>query len=153
MPRNRSSSHSHSHSHSLSRAVLTVGTALYLAFVGWVTLGPQPLDDTNNGWLTTLLGGFADNPATAWITYDLVEFTANVAMFVPLGCLFVLLLGGRRWWLALVFGILLTCFIEFTQQFLPTRVPDVRDVFANSLGTALGICVGLMICRIRSRYR
>lgn len=149
MPRNRSSSRSHTR----SRAALTVGTALYLAFVGWVTLGPQPLDATGAGWLKTLIGGFADNPTTAWITYDLVEFSANVAMFVPLGCLSVLLLGGRRWWLALAFGILLTCFIEFTQQFVPTRVPDLRDIVANSLGAALGIVVVLAILGIRSARR
>ena len=145
MSRRRSRSH--------TRAVLTVSTALYLAFVGWVTLGRQPLDDTSTGWLKTLIASFADNPATAWITYDLVEFTANVAMFVPLGCLFVLLLGARRWWLALLFGILLTCFIEFTQQFVPTRVPDLRDIVANSLGAALGIGVVLAILGIRSARR
>ena len=142
-----------SRSHTRSRAVLTVGTALYLAFVGWVTLGPQPLDDTSAGWLKALIAVFAENPATAWITYDLVEFTANIGMFVPLGCLFVLLLGGRRRSLALVFGILLTCFIEFTQQFVPTRVPDLRDILANSLGAALGIGVVLAILGIRSARR
>ena len=151
MPRSRSTTRRRNHTR--SRAVLTVGTALYLAFVGWVTLGPQPLDDTNNGWLKTLIASFASNPATAWITYDLIEFTANVAMFVPLGCLFVLLLGGRRWWLALLFGILLTCFIEFTQQFLPTRFPDLRDIVANSLGAALGIVGVLTILGIRSARR
>ena len=118
-----------------------------------MTLGRQPLDDTSTGWLKTLIASFADNPATAWITYDLVEFTANVAMFVPLGCLFVLLLGARRWWLALLFGVLLTCFIEFTQQFVPTRVPDLRDIVANSLGAALGIGVVLAILGIRSARR
>ena len=148
MPRSLSRSFDRSH----TRALLAVCTAIYLAFVGWVTLGPQPLNETNSGWLTSLLAALAGSPATAWITYSLVEFLANIAMFVPIGCLFLLVQEGtrRRWWLALLLGIALTCGIEFTQQFLPTRVPDVRDIVANSLGAALGIGVGLAILGIRS---
>lgn len=136
-----------------TRAVLSVGAALYLAVVGWVTLGPQPLDDNTDGWLRTLLGLFSEHWLTAWITYDLVEFLANIAMFVPIGCVFLLLLGRRRWWLALLLGIVLTCVIEFTQQFLPTRVSDVRDIIANSLGALIGVVIGLLILRVRAPRR
>ncbi|MFT2817774.1 VanZ family protein [Leifsonia sp. A12D58] len=145
MPRRRSRTR--------ARVFLTVGTALYLAFVAWVTLGPQPLDDDGTSWLRTLTGSFAGNSATAWITYDVVEFTANIAMFVPLGWLFLSLLGARRWWLALLFGIIFTCFIEFFQQFLPTRVPDLRDIIANSLGATIGVGIGLAIIGVRSSRR
>lgn len=145
MPRRRS--------RTSARAFLTVGTALYLALVAWVTLGPQPLGEAGTSWLRALTGSFASNPATAWVTYDVVEFTANIAMFVPLGWLFLSLLGARRWWLALLFGIAVTCFIEFFQQFLPTRVPDLRDIIANSLGAAIGVGIGLAILGVRSARR
>lgn len=125
--------------------VLSVVTLAYLAFVGWVTLGPQPLDSTNNGWLLRALGFFSRHDATDWITYGRVEFAANVGMFVPIGVFLLLLFGRRLWWLAILSGIILTGSIEFAQQFLPTRYPDVRDLIANSTGTVLGVLFALVI--------
>jgi hypothetical protein len=63
--------------------VLSLITLAYLAFVGVVTLGPQPLDSSNSGWLLRALGFFSRQNATDWIPYDRVEFTANIGMFVP----------------------------------------------------------------------
>ena len=124
---------------------LSVVTLAYLALVGWVTLGPQPLDSTNNGWLLRALGFFARHDSTDWITYGRVEFAANIAMFIPIGVFLVLLFGRRLWWLAIVIGVGLTCSIEFTQQFLPTRYPDVRDLVANTGGAALGVGFALVL--------
>jgi glycopeptide antibiotics resistance protein len=124
---------------------LSVVTLAYLAFVGWVTLGPQPLDSTNNGWLLRALGFFARHDSTDWITYGRVEFAANVGMFIPIGVFLVLLFGRRLWWLAIVMGVILTGSIEFTQQFLPTRYPDVRDLVANAGGAVLGVGFALVL--------
>lgn len=124
---------------------LSVVTLAYLAFVGWVTLGPQPLDSTNNSWLLRALGFFARHDSTDWITYGRVEFAANIAMFIPIGVFLVLLFGRRLWWLAIVIGVGLTCSIEFAQQFLPTRYPDVRDLVANSAGAVLGVGFALVL--------
>jgi glycopeptide antibiotics resistance protein len=125
--------------------ILSLITLAYLAFVGWVTLGPQPLDSSNNGWLLRALGFFSRHDATDWITYDRVEFAANIGMFVPVGVLLLLLFGCRLWWFAIVVGIMLTCSIEFTQQFLPTRYPDVRDLVANAGGTIIGVLFALVL--------
>lgn len=124
---------------------LSVVTLAYLALVGWVTLGPQPLDSTNNGWLLRALGFFARHDSTDWITYGRVEFAANIAMFIPIGLFLVLLFGRRLWWLAIVIGVGLTCSIEFTQQFLPSRYPDVRDLVANSAGAVVGVGFALVL--------
>ena len=124
---------------------LSVVTLAYLALVGWVTLGPQPLDSTNNGWLLRALGFFARHDSTDWITYGRVEFAANIAMFIPIGVFLVLLFGRRLWWLAIVIGVGLTCSIEFTQQFLPSRYPDVRDLVANSAGAVVGVGFALVL--------
>ena len=123
-------------------APLTVG---YLAIVGWITLGPQPLDDRGVGLLRAVLGILARHDLTSWITYDVVESAANVAMFVPIGLLFLLLLGRTSWWLALLAGVALTCAIEFTQLFLPGRYSDPRDIVMNSLGALVGIGIGLLL--------
>jgi glycopeptide antibiotics resistance protein len=128
--------------HRRALQAITVG---YLGVVGWITLGPQPLDERSAGILRSVLGVLAGTDFTRWITYDLVEFTANIAMFVPVGLLFLLLVGRRRWWLALAGGVALTCAIEFTQLFLPGRFSDVRDILANSLGALLGVVVALLL--------
>ena len=97
------------------------------------------------GILRQILRIFARNDLTSWITYDLVESSANVAMFVPIGLLFLLLLGARYWWLAVLIGVALTCAIEFTQLFLPGRYSDPRDILMNSLGALVGVVVGLLL--------
>lgn len=133
------------------RRVLQVITVGYLGIVGWITLGPQPLDERGVGILRSVLAVLRGSELTRWITYDLVEFTANIAMFVPVGLLFLLLLGRRRWWLALAGGVALTCAIEFTQLFLPGRFSDVRDILANSLGALLGVIVAMVIVAVLRR--
>lgn len=133
------------------RRVLALGTSAYLGFVCWVTLGPQPLDERGAGILQRILDVLAQNPVTAWVGYDAVEFGANVGMFVPLGLLFLLLTGQVGWWLALSAGVATTCTIEFIQFFLPERYSDPRDILANSLGTLLGVLVGVLVVARRGR--
>jgi glycopeptide antibiotics resistance protein len=131
--------------HRRALQAITVG---YLGVVAWITLGPQPLDERGVDILRSVLAVLARSDLTRWITYEFVEFTANIAMFVPVGLLFLLLVGRRRWWLALGGGVVLTCAIEFTQLFLPGRFADVRDIVANSLGALLGVIVGLILRRV-----
>ena len=123
-------------------AVLTLG---YLGVVAWMTLGPQPLDAGGSRILYRALHFFGSHQLTSWITYDRVEFTANIAMFVPIGLLFVLVLGRRRWWLAMLIGVALTVTIEVSQLGIPGRVSDPRDVLSNSLGAMLGVVVALLV--------
>ena len=118
--------------------LLTLG---YLGVVAWVTLGPQPLDAGGSRILYRALRFFGDHHLTSWITYDRVEFTANIAMFVPIGLLFVLVLGRKRWWLAMLIGIALTVTIELSQLGIPGRVSDPRDVLSNSLGVVIALLV------------
>ncbi|GMA27726.1 VanZ family protein [Arenivirga flava] len=124
------------------RPPLAALTAAYLALVGWITLGPQPLDGDGQALVARIVDALAGIPLLAWLKVPTVEFAANIALFAPIGLLFALLLGRRRWWLAVLVGLVLTCTIEFAQQFLPTRVPDPRDLLANGLGAALGAGLG-----------
>ncbi|MCU1442888.1 MAG: VanZ family protein [Cryobacterium sp.] len=132
---------------------LSLVTLAYLVFVGWITLGPQPLDSSNNAWLLRALNFFSRHNATDWITYGRVEFIANIGMFVPIGVFLLLLFGRRLWLLAIVIGIMLTCSIEFTQQFLPTRYPDVRDLVANTVGAVIGVLFALTITALQVARR
>lgn len=125
--------------------LLSLATFVYLAFVGWITLGPQPLDDANDAWLWRALRFFGRHDLTDWITYQRVEFAANVAMFVPIGMFFLLLFGRRLWFISVLAGAALTCAIEFVQLFMPDRVSDVSDLIANSIGTVIGVLFVLIV--------
>ena len=124
---------------------LTIATFAYLGVVAWVTLGPQPLDAQGSALLYRLIDEFSQHNVTQWLTYSRVEFLANIAMFVPIGVFFVLLMGRGWWFAAMLAGVGLTFVIEFIQLFLPARVPDVRDLIANSLGACVGVVVAIIL--------
>ena len=130
--------------------ILTVVTVAYLVLVGVLTLSPMP-QYGRESVLWRLVTIFDQYAATRWLDFATVEFLANVAMFVPLGLFFVLLFGRGRWWLAILFGLALTVAIEFAQQFLPSRVPDPRDLVANSIGATLGVLVALVMTAAKAR--
>ncbi|MET1045000.1 MAG: VanZ family protein [Microbacteriaceae bacterium] len=131
--------------------ILSLVTVAYLVFVGWVTLNPEPDDPRAFGPLDRVLLFFSRDERTAWITFDLVEFTANIALFVPIG-VFLLLLFGRRWWWAVTLaGIGLSVGIELIQLGLPNRFPDPRDVLANGTGALLGVLLALAFSAARER--
>lgn len=131
--------------------VLTALTLVYLGLVAWITLGPQPLDDQAQGVLYRALRVLGRHDATDWITYDRVEFAANVAMFLPIGVFLLLLFGRRQWWLAIILGFLMTVGIEVAQLALPGRVSDLRDVVSNTTGATLGVLVALLLTAGKAR--
>jgi glycopeptide antibiotics resistance protein len=125
--------------------ILTVITFVYLGVVGWITLSPQTDPTDFNSLVFRFLEFFSRHEVTQWLTYQRLEFLANVAMFVPIG-VFFLLLFGRFWWFASVIaGGLLTGAIEFAQRFIPGRVSDVSDLIANTGGAAVGVLLALII--------
>lgn len=125
--------------------VLSVITLVYLGFVAWITLGPQPNVADKNGIVMQVLRILWEHPATDWVTYSGVEFTANIGMFLPIGLFFLLLFGRRRWWLAIVVPFLMTVSIETAQIWIPGRVSDIRDVISNTTGAIVGVLLGLAI--------
>jgi glycopeptide antibiotics resistance protein len=129
--------------------VLSAVTLVYLLAVCGITLTPQPVDSDSNRLVRDVIEAIHRWPPTSWVTYLGVEFTANIAMFIPMGALFTLLLGIRRWWLALLIGVASTCLIEGIQSFMPTRYSEVRDLISNTLGTLVGI--GVVALAVGSR--
>jgi glycopeptide antibiotics resistance protein len=131
---------------------ISAATFGYLAVVAWLTLSPQA-PDQRDGPLWQLALFLDQFSATEWLTFNDLEFVANIALFVPVGLFFVLLVGKRRWWLALTLAIGLTAAIEWVQQFIPSRVSDVRDILSNSLGAAIGVMITLTVAVSRQRNR
>jgi glycopeptide antibiotics resistance protein len=126
---------------------LTVG---YLAFVGWVTLTPQPAVPDPNSFARQLIRLILAIPPFEWLGYSALEFTANVGMFIPVGVLLALLLPPRRWWVAVLIGFAMTVTIETAQLFIPGRFSDVRDIVANTAGAAVGVAIVRMIRAAKS---
>jgi len=134
----------------LRHPILSLATFAYLALVGWLTL--SPVSGTNQfGFLWDLADFFERHRSTEWITFNVIEFTANIAMFVPIGLFFVLLLGRRQWWLAILLGVILTLGIELAQQNIANRVSDPRDLVANSIGAVIGTLLALVLTAAKAR--
>ncbi|MCR2791525.1 VanZ family protein [Microbacterium sp. zg.Y625] len=134
------------------RVLLAAASALYLALLASLTLGPQPA--TVGGTLAVLGDWFAGWQGTAWLTFAVLEFVSNVVLFLPLGLLWVAWTGTRRWWLAALAGLFLSGAIEATQALaLPDRYPDARDLVANTAGAALGAAGAAGADRVARRTR
>lgn len=128
---------------------LSLLTVLYLGFVGLVTLTPGSEQPDYSWWAARVLDRlqrYPDlDPLTTRLSVERVEFLANIGLFVPLGVFLLLLFGTRGWWVALAAGIVLTSMIENVQRSIPGRVPDPRDVAANSIGMFLGVALALVL--------
>ena len=124
---------------------LALITGGYLLLVGWVTLTPGSIAVADQDRFVRLLYRLHDLGHLQWLTYDRLEFGANIVMFVPIGMFLVLLLGSRQWWLALLLSGALTLFIETAQRGIPGRVSDPRDLLANTTGAVIGIVLALIL--------
>lgn len=84
--------------------------------------------------------------------YGLVEFSANIVMFVPFG-VFWFLLAAKGWrWIGPAAGIILSVSIEVAQfLFLPQRFASPYDVLANGLGALLGTVLAWIGLRAHKR--
>ncbi len=126
------------------RVIQTAALAGYTAFVLVVTLTPRM---PGTGLVGRLVNGVLDalhaQGLFLAVDYNVVEFIANIGMFVPLGVLAALVVRSR--WI-IVAGTALSGFIELYQaNILPTRVGEWRDVLSNSLGFLLGVAVVWMV--------
>jgi glycopeptide antibiotics resistance protein len=133
--------------------LLSLATVAYLGFVGWVTLTPQSIAPTGSELVLRVLARLQRVAELQWLTYDRAELLANVALFVPVGVFLLLLVGTRFWWVAGLVAFLMTSAIETAQRSIPGRVPDERDIVANTVGALLGVVVGLVLTYPAARRR
>lgn len=129
----------------LRRAARLLG-ALYLVALVLIALWPTPVDRIAHRSIVRILMELHSQGLPRWFNYALIEFTANIALFVPVGLLGVILLGSSRWWLAVLTGFAASCLIELSQLvFLPDRYATPVDVIANTLGAILGAVIALSV--------
>ena len=129
---------------------------VFLAGVGYGTFGPSPggeIDrvaeavkgvgsrDRDRLQPTARLEAEADRD---WFAFVSAEDLANVAMFVPFGVLFPLVLPALRRW-TVPAGVALSSFIELLQLTLLThRSPTWDDIWWNGIGTVIGFAAFLV---------
>lgn len=122
---------------------------VYGAIVAAVAYWPTPVDSGLRAGIDRVLAALHRRGLPGWFDYAQLEWWANVAFFVPLGLLVVLLIGGHRWWVATLVGGAVSVAIEVGQHFfLPMRYATVDDVVANTLGAAGGALGGLVVLAV-----
>ncbi|WCM56058.1 VanZ family protein [Microbacterium sp. EF45047] len=70
--------------------------------------------------------------------YPVLEFLANIALFVPLGLLLAAGWPRLSGWAIAATGLATTVTIEAVQILLPSRYPSFSDLVANTLGAVGG---------------
>ena len=125
--------------------LLSLVTVAYLGFVAWITLTPADIAPTSSDLVERLLNRLQGYDDLAWLTYGRAEFLANIALFVPIGVFLLLLVGTRFWWVAAGLAFVMTSAIETAQRSIPGRVPDERDLFANTVGALIGIALAIVL--------
>ena len=131
------------------RSRVAVGLlAAYAALVLLVVAWPSPIDGGQGPLIERALRALYVLGVPTWFNYYVVEFAANVIMFVPLALLLGLVLPGRLAWVPFVVGPLFSVMIEVGQSlFLPDRFGTSRDVVSNSLGAVIGGVLAVVIHR------
>ncbi len=127
--------------------------ALYLLAVCVIVFAPQPDAERFTGIVAVVARALESWGIPFEIGYPVLEFAANVALFVPFGILVPLIAPLWHPWLVIASGFALSCLIEFVQTALPSRFPTASDLLANTLGTALGVGMLAVFMRLRSRTR
>lgn len=125
---------------------VSVLTAVYVVFVLAVTLNPKTVDNGLGVYIDKALNQLHVHGVPAFVDYNFLEFTANIAFFVPVGFLLGLLVPFRAWWLPPFLGAGLSAAVEMCQKlFLPGRVASLQDVLANTAGAVIGTIVAVIV--------
>jgi glycopeptide antibiotics resistance protein len=122
------------------RHLLVLGTsAVYALALAAIAFWPTHVDRNVD---------VLDLPAARWVrelglspraVYAVIEFSANITLFVPLGVLAMLLSARVTWRRAVLVGLVVSGGIEVVQAVArPERTANVSDVVANVVGAALG---------------
>lgn len=120
------------------RSLVAILLTLYALGVVVVLAWPTPVDASAAGPLRTVTRWFSAH-GLGWVTYSVIEFSANIAMFAPIGFLLALTNQRLRWWHVVGGVAALSTTAEIAQSLLrPDRFGTVQDVLANTAGAALG---------------
>lgn len=131
--------------------ILRLALSAYLLALGWIVFAPAQAAGQVTGFVSTLASWVAAwselSPAQA---YPPLEFVANVALFIPFGVLWMLVLPRPHPFAMIAAGLASSVLIEVVQLALPSRVSSLSDVVANTLGTIVGVTVVALARQMRA---
>lgn len=118
----------------------------YLLFVGFTVWLPASVSAKVTGLVGLVARWVADAGIASYYSSAVVlEFLANVALFVPIGLLLPYAWSRLRLWHVVLIGALLSGLIESVQGLMPSRYPTISDVIANSLGALIGGAIIVLV--------
>ena len=100
------------------------------------------------GWLALQVGRLGVPVDSAYLV---LEFTANVVLFLPFGLLAAMAYPRLRPVAVVVLGSASSVVIELVQLTIPSRYATVSDVIANTIGAALGWLIFAAVSRGTAR--
>lgn len=110
--------------------------------------------------VTSVISNFLKNflsKETAVITDHLIRKNAHFLIYLGLGFLTINFLKNlklkKQYFISITFCFLYACTDEFHQAFVPGRGPAIKDVFIDSMGALLGICIFSLIFKIIKKRR
>ena len=129
----------------IRRAFEAAAALIFVSGILTVLLWPTPVDRPLYVKLLRAVNRLQDQGLSG-ISYEFLEASANVALFVPLGFVAARILHPRRWWLALLLCTALSVAGELAQDlFLPNRIGNAQDVLLNSAGALIGILLAALL--------
>lgn len=133
----------------LHRIIVALAAAYLLAVV-LIVFWPSPVDRPAAGTLHQMLSWLYRHGMPRFINYSVVEFSANIVMFIPLGIIASSYFKNAV--VGVIVGALSSCFIELGQALmLPDRYATGLDVLANTMGAGLGALLYFLVTSHRGR--
>lgn len=118
--------------------------------VALIAFWPTPVDQPASEQLAGLLNFLHHHGIPCWFNYNLVEASANIGLFIPMGFVGALAFPNHRWWQIGALGMLVSGSIELGQLlFLHNRFASPSDVMTNTSGTVIGALVAFMATQKR----
>lgn len=138
------------------RVLSAIALATFALIIAVITLWPGPPSPDGQSRLREFLRAGQAYGIPYWLTFDLVEFVANVVMFMPIGFFGALVLTRHRWLIVLAAAAGSAGIETIQAMALPLRYGTVRDVVSNTLGALLGYLLAAAIVAVlhtRARRR
>ena len=117
----------------------------YGGIIVFIVFWPSPIDRPVRSMLMRLLQELHERGIPAFVDYAFIELLANIALFLPVGLFFGLLLPIRYWPVAYLLGPMLSVLVELTQKLLDDRYSSFRDIVTNSIGAVIGVTLALLL--------
>lgn len=126
--------------------IVVLSALAYGIFLALVVFWPSPVDKPVQTQLARVIQELHERGVPAFVDYSFIEFTANIALFIPVGFILGMAVPVRWWILAIILGPAMSVGIEVIQDLLlDARYSSAKDVLANSAGATIGVFVAVII--------